>query len=97
MCALQSAAIVPGILSEADTNVLIVVYQVVFSDFARSFSEPRIRLVVEVLIARDDDIFGFVFVPFGFDALQCAVCIEEAFGYGKVHRIELVLVMRALA
>ena len=97
MCALQSAAVIPGILSEADTDVLIVVYQVVFSDFARSFAKPRIRLVVEVLIARDDDIFGFILVPFGFDALQRAVCIEEAFWYGKVHRIELVLVMRTLA
>ena len=93
---MQASAVVPGILSEADTDVLVVVYQIVFSEFARSYAEPRIRLVVEVLIARDDDIFGLVFVPFGFDALQRAVCIEEAFGYGKVHRIKLVLVMRAL-
>ena len=59
-------------------------------------ADIRGRLIVKILIARHDDIVGLVLVPFSLNALQSAVCIEEPLRNGKIYRVELVLITRAL-
>ena len=53
--------------------------------------------VEEVLIARDDDILGLVFIPLGFNALQCAVDVEILLRHGEVDGVYLVLIPCAFA
>ena len=38
-------------------------------EIARLSANPRIRFVIEILIARHDNIFGLVLIPFRLDAL----------------------------
>ncbi len=86
-CDHHSATAVTGLLTERKHGIVVIVAEV--------FPYMRIRLIVKLLIARHDNIFGLVLIPFRLDALQFAVSIEETLRHGEIHRIQLILVARA--
>ena len=94
---IHTAARVARVLTQTVIDFLVVFGHSELVKRARLLAEPRICFVVEVLIARYDYIFRLVFVPFRFDTLQFAVGIEQPFGNGKIYRVQLVLIARALA
>ena len=88
-CDHHSATAVTGLLTERKHGIVVIVAEV--------FPDMRIRLIVKLLIARHDNIFGLVLIPFRLDALQLAVSIEEPLRHGEIYRIQLILIPRALA
>ena len=87
-CDHNSATAVTCLLSERKHGIVIIVSDVL--------ADIRGRLIVKILIARHDDIVSLVLIPFSLDALQLSVCIEEPLRNGKIYRVKLVLITRAL-
>ena len=92
----HSAAAVSGILSQCVVDLFVMFRHAELIEIARLSAYPRIRFVIEILIARHDNVFGLVLIPFRLDALQLSVGIEEPLRHGEIYRIELILIPRAL-
>ena len=65
----HSAATISRILSQCVVDLFVMFRHAELIEIARLSAYPRIRFVIEILIARHDNIFGLVLIPLRLDAL----------------------------